>query len=170
MNDFNQTELNILKEFNDIYLNVDKIEYPQNLLHVFNESLNDYMLFDPLFKYRTNNDNYLTYLVINDIKNQGLTYIIRKNDQINIDSFPYVEHCKTFNHYIINTDIKYIYYDDFIKNNDNDKYMLLYPYAYTTEEIHKIKNDVLISQEIPFTNNDKFNRYVFNKWNEYVSI
>ena len=189
MNDFNQEELNILKEFDDIYINnIDNNNNNNNhnnnndnnntMVHVFNESLENYMFFDPLFKYKTNSENYLTYLVINDIKNQGLTYIIKKD--IDIDNFVYTKHCKAFNYYIINADMEYIYYEDFInkiKTNDesllNNKYMLLYPYLYSDKDIQEIKilnNQIIISQEIPFTNNKQFNEYVLNKWYKYVSI
>ncbi len=61
-------------------------------------------------------------------------------------------------------------YNLFMKNEleKNSTYILLCPYLYSLNEIKNIMNKnekIIISQDIPYTESNDFNEFIFNLWN-----
>jgi len=194
---FNKNQIELLNEFIKIY-NIDyngnldsflknpKINYfiknnNTELLHVFNTTnplKYNKLMFDPLYKFNKNSDNYIMFLTMNDIQNYNCKFII-SNDKLNEykneknkDNYPYYLHSKLMNEYAVfynnidyNLFMKSELKEDELKNNT---YILLCPYLYSLNEIKNImsKNEkIIISQDIPYTESNDFNEFIFNLWN-----
>lgn len=190
---FNKNQIELLNEFIKIY-NIDyngnldsflknpKINYfvknnNTELLHVFNTAnplKYNKLMFDPLYKFNKNSDNYIMFLTMNDIQNNNCKFII-SNDKLNEykneknkDNYPYYLHSKLMYEYAVfynNIDYNLFMKSELEKNNT---YVLLCPYLYSLNEIKNIMNKnekIIISQDIPYTESNDFNEFIFNLWN-----
>jgi len=149
------------------------------ILHVFNElkplniSINEIM-FDPLFKFCKNADSYILFLSLYEIKNNNCVFIVPINE---LNEMSDENKNKYYSYYLhVEMIIKcvdicnYITYNDFkkMKNKNNEvKYIMLCPYLFmiNSHEIEKLDKNVEFSQDIPYTNSNKFNEFIFKLWN-----
>ena len=164
------------------YINKESNISENEISHVFNElnclnkNVNEIM-FDPLFRFCKNADSYMLFLSLYEIKNGNCTFIIPINeinemsDENKDKYYSYYLHVKLMFKCV---DVyNYIMYEDFkkMKNRNNEiKYILLFPYLFMINS-HKIENldeTIELSQDIPYTNSNEINKFIFNLWNNMM--
>jgi len=124
-----------------------------------NSDLDIKIIFDPLLQFNNNVNNYINYLTVNSL---FYPYFIISEKEVNDfitttnpNMFPYVFHIYLMKYYISKCKFK-------IQDKLDDKGLILFPYIYKFNEIKKYKN---ICTEIPFTQNQEFNNFIFKLWN-----
>lgn len=124
-----------------------------------NSDLDIKIIFDPLLQFNNNVNNYINYLTVNSL---FYPYFIISEKEVNDfittanpNMFPYVFHIYLMKYYISKCEFK-------IQDKLDDKGLILFPYIYKFNEIKKYKN---ICTEIPFTQNQEFNNFIFKLWN-----
>ena len=155
-------------------------------------------IFDPLYKFYKNADSYMMYLGMNEIENNGCIFIMPTNKLMKMDDefknkyYPYYMHAKLM--FECAKYYEHIEYDDFMHNSENKienneslvlpkylqeykqglnsfKYILLCPYLFGFKFELKTKlklKNVELSQELPYTENSDFNKFIFELWNKMV--
>ena len=110
--------------------------------------------------------NYITYEDFEKMKNKN-DEVKNKNDEMKNKN----DEVKNENDEVKNKNDEVKNKNDEVKNkNDEVKYILLCPYLFmiNSHKIEKLNENVEFSQDIPYTDSNKFNEFIFKLWNNMI--
>ena len=160
----------------------------EELVHVFNTlkiRIDNFcnLVFDPLYKTCKNADAYMMFLAMHEIKNGNCVFVINYDELMKMSDdnkniyYSYYLHVKLmfecakyYNNISMNKFITLNKNKKSPKDEIQLKYIILCPYLYLINSDFKdidlnVEN---VSQDIPFTNSDVFNKFIFDLWLQMI--